>query len=147
MNGTLRGVTGKLIGIDGSDGIVKLDDTYEVKILDMVILAKLATNWYDGVIVRKFSWNCRLDGHCRSHGRFLVLLFFPEQKKAGCWDDMVVVCRYCFSFYTKNVFIIHTIWWPGTFQMPFHLPQCHLIQCSRYYCSPVVVNVNGGEMW
>ncbi|THU57844.1 hypothetical protein C4D60_Mb03t07870 [Musa balbisiana] len=44
MNGTLRGVTGKLIGIDGSDGIVKLDDTYEVKILDMVILAKLATN-------------------------------------------------------------------------------------------------------
>lgn len=43
MNGTLRGVTGKLIGIDGSDGIVKLDDTYEVKILDMVILAKLAT--------------------------------------------------------------------------------------------------------
>ncbi|KAG1327069.1 Transcription elongation factor SPT5 [Cocos nucifera] len=43
MNGSLRGVTGKLIGIDGSDGIVKLDDTYEVKILDMVILAKLAT--------------------------------------------------------------------------------------------------------
>ncbi|XP_072977351.1 putative transcription elongation factor SPT5 homolog 1 isoform X1 [Typha angustifolia] len=43
MNGALRGVTGKLIGIDGSDGIVKLDDTYEVKILDMIILAKLAT--------------------------------------------------------------------------------------------------------
>ncbi|WOK99795.1 transcription elongation factor SPT5 [Canna indica] len=43
MNGTLRGVTGKLIGIDGSDGIVKLDDTYEVKILDMEILAKLST--------------------------------------------------------------------------------------------------------
>ncbi|XP_072952889.1 putative transcription elongation factor SPT5 homolog 1 [Typha angustifolia] len=43
MNGSLRGATGKLIGIDGSDGIVKLDDTYDVKILDMVILAKLAT--------------------------------------------------------------------------------------------------------
>ncbi|VAI71887.1 unnamed protein product [Triticum turgidum subsp. durum] len=42
MNGTFRGFVGKLIGIDGSDGIVKLDDTYEVKILDMVILAKLA---------------------------------------------------------------------------------------------------------
>ncbi|KAL6605991.1 hypothetical protein ACP70R_041644 [Stipagrostis hirtigluma subsp. patula] len=43
MNGAFRGFLGKLIGIDGSDGIVKLDDTYEVKILDMVILAKLAT--------------------------------------------------------------------------------------------------------
>ncbi|XP_062233340.1 putative transcription elongation factor SPT5 homolog 1 isoform X1 [Phragmites australis] len=43
MNGNFRGFTGRLIGIDGSDGIVKLDDTYEVKILDMVILAKLAT--------------------------------------------------------------------------------------------------------
>lgn len=43
LNGNFRGYTGKLIGIDGSDGIVKLDDTYEVKILDMVILAKLAT--------------------------------------------------------------------------------------------------------
>ncbi|KAM0832722.1 hypothetical protein ACQ4PT_064717 [Festuca glaucescens] len=43
MNGNFRGFMGKLIGIDGSDGIVKLDDTYEVKILDMVILAKLAT--------------------------------------------------------------------------------------------------------
>ncbi|KAL5225364.1 hypothetical protein ABZP36_012003 [Zizania latifolia] len=43
MNGNFRGYTGKLIGIDGSDGIVKLDDTYEVKILDMVILAKLAS--------------------------------------------------------------------------------------------------------
>lgn len=42
MNGSLRGYTGKLIGIDGSDGIVKLDETYEVKILDMDILAKLA---------------------------------------------------------------------------------------------------------
>ncbi|CAD6337286.1 unnamed protein product [Miscanthus lutarioriparius] len=43
LNGNFRGYTGKLIGIDGSDGIVRLDDTYEVKILDMVILAKLAT--------------------------------------------------------------------------------------------------------
>ncbi|KAG8077065.1 hypothetical protein GUJ93_ZPchr0006g44135 [Zizania palustris] len=43
MNGNFRGYNGKLIGIDGSDGIVKLDDTYEVKILDMVILAKLAS--------------------------------------------------------------------------------------------------------
>ncbi|KAI0497133.1 hypothetical protein KFK09_023461 [Dendrobium nobile] len=42
MNGALRGITGKLIGIDGADGIVKMDDTYEVKILDMNILAKLA---------------------------------------------------------------------------------------------------------
>lgn len=43
LNGTFRGSTGKLIGIDGSDGIVRLDETFEVKILDMVILAKLAT--------------------------------------------------------------------------------------------------------
>jgi transcription elongation factor SPT5 len=43
LNGNFRGYTGKLIGIDGSDGIVRLDETYEVKILDMVILAKLAT--------------------------------------------------------------------------------------------------------
>lgn len=42
MNGAMRGATGKLIGVDGSDGIVKLDDTYEVKILDLVLLAKLA---------------------------------------------------------------------------------------------------------
>ncbi|XP_042474526.1 putative transcription elongation factor SPT5 homolog 1 [Zingiber officinale] len=42
MNGDMRGATGRLIGVDGSDGIVKLDDTYEVKILDLVLLAKLA---------------------------------------------------------------------------------------------------------
>ncbi|CAA0809998.1 Putative transcription elongation factor SPT5 homolog 1 [Striga hermonthica] len=36
-----RGSTGKLIGIDGTDGIVKVDDTLDVKILDMVVLAKL----------------------------------------------------------------------------------------------------------
>ncbi|XP_022851445.1 putative transcription elongation factor SPT5 homolog 1 [Olea europaea var. sylvestris] len=42
MGGPQRGATGKLIGIDGTDGIVKVDDTLDVKILDMVILAKLA---------------------------------------------------------------------------------------------------------
>lgn len=41
MGGAHRGDTGKLIGIDGTDGIVKVDDTLDVKILDMVILAKL----------------------------------------------------------------------------------------------------------
>ncbi|XP_065880695.1 putative transcription elongation factor SPT5 homolog 1 [Euphorbia lathyris] len=42
MGGVHRGATGKLIGVDGTDGIVKVDDTLDVKILDMVILAKLA---------------------------------------------------------------------------------------------------------
>ncbi|KAL7208512.1 hypothetical protein ACSBR1_030284 [Camellia fascicularis] len=42
MGGAQRGSTGKLIGVDGSDGIVKVDDTLDVKILDMNILAKLA---------------------------------------------------------------------------------------------------------
>ncbi|MED6151687.1 hypothetical protein PIB30_084763, partial [Stylosanthes scabra] len=42
MGGALRGSTGKLIGVDGTDGIVKVDDTLDVKILDLVILAKLA---------------------------------------------------------------------------------------------------------
>lgn len=42
MGGIHRGVTGKLIGVDGTDGIVKLDDTFDVKILDMTILAKQA---------------------------------------------------------------------------------------------------------
>lgn len=41
MGGEYRGCTGKLIGIDGTDGIVKVDDTFDVKILDMAILAKL----------------------------------------------------------------------------------------------------------
>lgn len=41
MGGAHRGATGKLIGIDGTDGIVKIDDTLDVKILDMTILAKL----------------------------------------------------------------------------------------------------------
>lgn len=42
MGGPHRGASGKLVGIDGTDGIVKVDDTYDVKILDMAILAKLA---------------------------------------------------------------------------------------------------------
>ncbi|KAI9388842.1 hypothetical protein POPTR_009G124200v4 [Populus trichocarpa] len=42
LGGAHRGATGKLIGVDGTDGIVKLEDTLDVKILDMVILAKLA---------------------------------------------------------------------------------------------------------
>ncbi|XP_076924579.1 putative transcription elongation factor SPT5 homolog 1 [Bidens hawaiensis] len=44
MGGGQRGATGKLIGVDGTDGIVKVDDTLDVKILDMVILAKLASH-------------------------------------------------------------------------------------------------------
>ncbi|CAN1234774.1 Putative transcription elongation factor SPT5 homolog 1 [Linum perenne] len=40
--GVHRGLTAKLIGVDGTDGIVKLDDTLDVVILDMVVLAKLA---------------------------------------------------------------------------------------------------------
>ncbi|GFP94587.1 putative transcription elongation factor spt5 homolog 1, partial [Phtheirospermum japonicum] len=35
MGGAHRGSTGKLIGIDGTDGIVKVDDTLDVKILDI----------------------------------------------------------------------------------------------------------------
>uniref|UniRef100_A0A7N0TND9 Transcription elongation factor SPT5 n=1 Tax=Kalanchoe fedtschenkoi TaxID=63787 RepID=A0A7N0TND9_KALFE len=42
MGGVLRGFTGKLIGVDGTDGIVKVDSTLDVKILDLVMLAKLA---------------------------------------------------------------------------------------------------------
>ncbi|XP_010424426.1 PREDICTED: putative transcription elongation factor SPT5 homolog 1 [Camelina sativa] len=40
VGGQFRGSTGKLIGIDGSDGIVKIDDNLDVKILDLAILAK-----------------------------------------------------------------------------------------------------------
>uniref|UniRef100_A0A0C9RJB2 Transcription elongation factor SPT5 n=1 Tax=Wollemia nobilis TaxID=56998 RepID=A0A0C9RJB2_9CONI len=43
INGENRGGTGKLIGIDGADGIVKLDDTLDIKILDMSNLAKLVS--------------------------------------------------------------------------------------------------------
>jgi transcription elongation factor SPT5 len=42
MNGSLRGATGKLIGLDGSDGIVKVEGSLDVKIVDMAILGKLA---------------------------------------------------------------------------------------------------------
>ncbi|GAB4844697.1 hypothetical protein Ancab_038099 [Ancistrocladus abbreviatus] len=42
MGGGQRGATGKLIGVDGTDGIVKVYDTLDVKILDMAMLAKLA---------------------------------------------------------------------------------------------------------
>ncbi|PHU09803.1 putative transcription elongation factor SPT5 -like protein 1 [Capsicum chinense] len=43
MGGSQCGATGKLIGVDGTDGIVKVDDdTLDVKILDMVVLGKLA---------------------------------------------------------------------------------------------------------
>ncbi|KAL9252903.1 putative transcription elongation factor SPT5 homolog 1 [Drosera capensis] len=42
MGGGQRGATGRLIGIDGTDGIVKVDVTLDVKILNLVFLAKLA---------------------------------------------------------------------------------------------------------
>ena len=42
MNGSMRGVTGKLIGVDGSDGIVRVEGSLDVKIVDMVILGKVA---------------------------------------------------------------------------------------------------------
>ncbi|KAK9138060.1 hypothetical protein Sjap_008654 [Stephania japonica] len=42
MSGPERSTTGKLIGVDGTDGIVKVDGTLDVKILDMDVLAKLA---------------------------------------------------------------------------------------------------------
>ncbi|XP_030525153.1 putative transcription elongation factor SPT5 homolog 1 [Rhodamnia argentea] len=41
VGGQLRGRNGKLMGVDGDDGIVKLDNL-DVKILDLGILAKLA---------------------------------------------------------------------------------------------------------
>ena len=42
MNGSMRGVTGKLIGVDGSVGIVRVEGNLDVKIVDMVILGKVA---------------------------------------------------------------------------------------------------------
>lgn len=42
IGGAQRGAAGKLIGVDGTDGIVRIDDSLDVKILDMAILAKLA---------------------------------------------------------------------------------------------------------
>ncbi|CAN8246881.1 unnamed protein product [Cochlearia groenlandica] len=41
VGGQNRGSIGKLIGIDGSDGIVKIEENLEVKILDLAILGKL----------------------------------------------------------------------------------------------------------
>ncbi|KAF3561786.1 hypothetical protein DY000_02014623 [Brassica cretica] len=40
VGGQFRGSIGKLIGIDGSDGIVKIEENLDVKILDLAILAK-----------------------------------------------------------------------------------------------------------
>lgn len=40
IGGTHRGAVGRLIGIDGTDGIVKLEITLDVKILDLDILAR-----------------------------------------------------------------------------------------------------------
>eukprot|EP00252_Welwitschia_mirabilis_P027077 TRINITY_DN9158_c0_g1_i3.p1 TRINITY_DN9158_c0_g1~~TRINITY_DN9158_c0_g1_i3.p1 ORF type:complete len:1022 (-),score=279.00 TRINITY_DN9158_c0_g1_i3:488-3553(-) len=41
--GEFRGLTGKLLGIDSTDGIVRLDENLEIKILDMSNLAKAAS--------------------------------------------------------------------------------------------------------
>lgn len=43
VSGEFRGLTGKLIGIDGNDGIVKLDGNMDIKILDMSNLGKVST--------------------------------------------------------------------------------------------------------
>jgi transcription elongation factor SPT5 len=39
LSGELKGSTGKLIGIDGRDGIVKMDLNSDIKIVDMPLLA------------------------------------------------------------------------------------------------------------
>jgi transcription elongation factor SPT5 len=41
INGPFRNSTGKLIGIDGAEGIVKMDVTLDVQILDMSNLAHM----------------------------------------------------------------------------------------------------------
>ncbi|KAM3224732.1 hypothetical protein ACQJBY_057852 [Aegilops geniculata] len=43
MNGSMRGVIGRLVGVDGSDGIVRVESPLDMKIVDLVILGKLAT--------------------------------------------------------------------------------------------------------
>ncbi|KAM3244040.1 hypothetical protein ACQJBY_055757 [Aegilops geniculata] len=43
MNGSMRGVVGRLVGVDGSDGIVRVESPLDMKIVDLVILGKLAT--------------------------------------------------------------------------------------------------------
>ena len=42
MNGSMCGVMGKLIGVDGSVGIVRVEGSLDVKIVDLVALAKVA---------------------------------------------------------------------------------------------------------
>ena len=42
MNGSMRGVTGKLIRVDGPVGIPRVEGSLDVKIVDMVILGKVA---------------------------------------------------------------------------------------------------------
>ena len=42
MNGSMCGVMGKLIGVDGSVGIVRVEGSLDVKIVDLVTLAKVA---------------------------------------------------------------------------------------------------------
>uniref|UniRef100_A0A453PPL2 KOW domain-containing protein n=1 Tax=Aegilops tauschii subsp. strangulata TaxID=200361 RepID=A0A453PPL2_AEGTS len=41
MNGSMRGVIGRLVGVDGSDGIVRVESPLDMKIVDLVILGKL----------------------------------------------------------------------------------------------------------
>ena len=43
VSGQQAGETGKLIGIDGEDGIVKMDTNSDIKILDLESLCKRAT--------------------------------------------------------------------------------------------------------
>jgi len=45
LQGELKGSTGKLIGIDGRDGIVKMDLGMDIKIQDMASLAVYTPNW------------------------------------------------------------------------------------------------------
>ena len=42
MNGSMRGVTGKLIRVYGPVGIPRVEGSLDVKIVDMVILGKVA---------------------------------------------------------------------------------------------------------
>ncbi|PPD80564.1 hypothetical protein GOBAR_DD22507 [Gossypium barbadense] len=50
MGGSLRGVTGKLIGVDGTDGIVRIDDSLDVKILDLDLLRILRSHFIIPII-------------------------------------------------------------------------------------------------
>ncbi|GJM86997.1 hypothetical protein PR202_ga02907 [Eleusine coracana subsp. coracana] len=42
MNGSMRGETGRLIGVDGSDSIVRVEKKSEMKIVDMMVLGKVS---------------------------------------------------------------------------------------------------------